>query len=211
MAKQFKKIYIPKDALSKRQDFECWYEDRMLFCEVKSKNKENPWQDEHDRIALISRHGAEMGLIKPDYKSLCYDLRMERFTYTLHTYTIFDHYYIEGMLWQVEKSPLEAPFTFYNEGYDQKDVRIRIVDFADKGECYEVAVKDVSKLRPAVISVLAILIKEEFRGLSEGEPDGKKSTFKTIKDFFAEKGHTFENLAASGAISESVLKKLDYY
>lgn len=207
---QFKKVYIPVDALSKREDFECWYEDRMLFCTVKSLAKENPWSDEHDQVALISRHNAEMARIKPDYKSLNYGLRVERWDYTLHTYVIFSHYFVEGMMWQVNKSPIDAPFTFYNEGYDRKDVRLRITKFADKGECYEVAVKDVSRLRVAVTAVIAILIKEEFRGLSEGEPDPKMKWHKKLINYFGEKGYSFNDLAATGAIPEETLAKIDY-
>ena len=207
---QFKKVYIPVDAIARREDFECWYEDRMLFCTVKSLNKEKPWSDEHDKVALISRHEAEMARIKPDYKSLNYALRVERWDYILHTYVIYSHYFIEGMMWQVNKSPIDAPLTIYNEGYDRKDVRIRKVDFADKGECYEVAVKDVSRLRVAVTSVIAILIKEEFRGLSEGEPDPKMKWHKKLANYFVEKGYSFNNLAASGAIPEETLAKIDY-
>ena len=210
MSKQFKKIYIPVDAISRHEDFECWYEDRTLFCTVKSLNKENPWSDEHDQVALISRHDAEMGRIKPDYKSLTYSLRMERWTYTLHTYTIFSHYFIEGMMWQINKSPLEAPFTFYNEGYDRKDVRLRITNFDDKGPCYEVAVKDVSRLRVAVISVIAILIKEEYRGLSEGEPSVKEKWYRKLVNTFNDKTYSFSDLAATGQIPESVLEKIGY-
>lgn len=210
MSKQFKKIYIPVDAISRREDFECWYEDRMLFCTVKSLNKENPWSDEHDQVALISRHNAEMGRIKPDYKSLTYAIRVERWDYTLHTYTIFSHYFIEGMMWQINKSPIDAPFTFYNEGFDRKDVRLRITNFADKGMCYEVAVKDVSRLRVAVASVIAILIKEEFRGLSEGEPNPKMKWYKRLKNYFGEKGYAFNDLAATGVIPAETLDKIDY-
>jgi hypothetical protein len=207
---QFKKVYIPVNGISNRADFDCLYEDRTLFCRVTSLNKKEPWSDEHDQIALISRHDSEMGRIKPDFKSLTYDLRMERWNYTLHTYTIFSHYYVEGMMWQINKSPLEAPFTFYNEGYDRKDVRLRIADFADKGPCYEVAVKDVSMLRVAVISVLAILVKEEYRGLSEGEPSVKDKWYRKLVNSFNDKGVSFNDLAATGQIPEAVLEKIDY-
>lgn len=207
---QFKKVYIPVNGISSHTDFDCFYEDRMLFCSVRSLNKENPWSDEHDQVALISRHDAEMGRIKPDYKSLTYGIRMERWNYTLHTYTIFSHYYVEGMMWQINKSPLEAPFTFYNEGHDRKDVRLRITDFADKGPCYEVSVKNVSLLRVAVISVLAILIKEEYRGLSEGEPGIKDKWYRKIANSFNDKGYSFNDLAATGQISESILEKIQY-
>lgn len=207
---QFKKVYIPVDAISRREDFECWYEDRMLFCTVKSLNKENPWSDEHDQVALISRHNAEMARIKPDYKSLNYALRVERWDYTLHTYVIYSHYFVEGMMWQINKSPIDAPLTFYNEGYDRKDVRVRIVKFGDKGDCYEVAVKDVSRLRVAATSVIAILIKEEFRGLSEGEPNPKEKWYRKLANFVNDKGYSFNDLAATGEIPEETLAKIDY-
>ena len=207
---QFKKIYIPVDALARHEDFECWYEDRDLFCTAKSLNKEKPWSDEHDQIAIISRHNAEMARIKPDYKSLTYELRVERWNYTLHTYIIYSHYFVEGMMWQINKSPIDAPFTFYNEGYDKKDVRLRIVNFADKGTCYEVAVKDVSKLRVAAVSVIAILVKEEYKGLSEGEPDVKQKWYHKLKNFVSDKGYSFNDLAATGLIPEETLAKLDY-
>ena len=46
---------------------------------------------------------------------------------------------------------------------------MKLVNFRDKGECYDIRVKDLSHLRIASIAVVGIAMKEEFKGLSEGE------------------------------------------
>ena len=79
----FNKVYFPADAISNHADFDGWYEDGERFMTVKSLNKENPWSEEADKIAIYSRLDAEMARIKPDHKTLSYSVRVERYTYTL--------------------------------------------------------------------------------------------------------------------------------
>ncbi|MGI6217468.1 MAG: hypothetical protein ACOYIK_07645 [Coriobacteriales bacterium] len=187
----FKKIYIPVDAALQREDFDIWYEDDTLFCNVQSD-----WADEKSKVNFISTHGTEMARIKPDNKALNYDIRVERYTYTLHTYLIFRHYYCEGMLWQMNGSPSKGHANFTNENTNKKDVLISTVDFKRHGKCYEVKVKDISKLRIAAVVVVAILVKEAYKGLSEGERDDDAKWHQKLKQYFAEKGLTYEEVEA---------------
>lgn len=185
----FKKVYIPVDAISRHEDFEAWYEDGDFFFRA-----ESDWQDEGSKVKFISRHGAEMAKIKPDNNCLNYDVRVERYTYTLHTYLIFRHYFCEGMLWQMHGSPSKGHASFINENTDKRDVQISIVNFKDKGPCYEVKVKDVGKLRIAAVVIVAILIKEEYKGLSEGERNEDAHWYRKVKQYFLEKGLTYEEV-----------------
>ena len=172
---QYKKVYMPVDGIKNHADFEIWYEDGELFLTVRSLNKEHPWSTEKDRVELISRHGAQMGLIKPDNKAIEYDVRIERWTYTLHTYVLFKHYYFRGMLWDIHGSLDHVPLKFTSEKTNKSDVRITYVkQFRDKGPCYEIKVRDISKLRVAAGAVIAIGLKEEYRGASEGEKEENK-------------------------------------
>ena len=189
----FNKVYFPADAISNHADFDGWYEDGERFMTVKSLNKENPWSEEADKIAIYSRLDAEMARIKPDHKTLSYSVRVERYTYTLHTFTIFKHYFLEGMLWQIYGSPSNVPFSFTNENTDKKDVRVRIVKFNNQ-DCFEVKVREIEKLRMAVAAVIAILIKEEYKGFSEGEPAKNASLFKKVKRYFLEETISYEEI-----------------
>ena len=63
--------------------------------------------------------------------------------------------------------------------------------------CYEIKVKDLAKLRIAACCVIAMKIKESFRGRSEGEPDENLGTFGKIrKKLFDSKGYTYEEILA---------------
>lgn len=198
---QFKKVYMPVDAIKRHEDFQLWYEDGDLFLTAQSLNKENPWSTEKDRVALISRHGAEMGRIKPDNKAMEYEVRIERWTYTLHTYTLFKHYYFKGMLWEINGSMDKMPLKFVNEGTGKSDVRITHVNnFRDKGECFEIKVRDISKLRIAAGAVIAMALKEEYRGDSEGEPEENDTWTKKMRRYFWQKGIKYEELVAEGRI-----------
>lgn len=185
----FKKIYIPTDAIAKREDFDAWYEDGDFFCHVESKD----WNSEKSKIELLGKTGGEIARIKPDYKALSYDIRVDKWTYTLHTYTIFKHYFFEGMLWQMHGSVSNGHANFVNENTKKKDMLVTTAKkFKDGRDCYEVKVKDLSKLRPAAAVVIAMMIKEDFKGLSEGEPDENAKLFKKAKRFFLEPGLTYE-------------------
>ena len=186
---RYNKVYFPVDALSKREDFDMWYADGEVFGHVTCD-----WKTEHDKVHIIGRMGGEMAWIKPDNKSLNYDIRVERYTYILHTYTIFHHYYIEGMLWRARGNLLKMPLHFINENNGKKDVSVKLVEFRDKGKCYEVRAADLSNLRPAVCSILAIAWKEEWRGLSEGEIDENASTWKKLKRWWGEPGTPFDQI-----------------
>ena len=77
------------------------------------------------------------------------------------------------------------------------------VKLPDKGRCYEVKVKDVSKLRPAAGAVIAILIKEQWKGLSCGEPypDGTK-WYKRLKRYFLEPGYSYEDIQSNPELTK---------
>lgn len=189
----FKKIYIPTDAIQKREDFDVWYEDGDLFCHVKSKD----WSSEKSKIELLGRTGGEVARIKPDYKALTYDIRVDKYTYTLHTYTIFKHYFFEGMLWQMHGSVSNGHANFENENTKKKDMLVTTAKHFHEGQdCYEVKVKDLSKLRPAAAAVIGMMVKEDFKGLSEGEPDENAKWTKKLKRYFWEEGIPYEAILA---------------
>ena len=189
------RVYMPIDAIDKREDFNLWYADGDVFLTVKSD-----WKKENDKVSIISRHGGEMGRIRFDPNSLVYFVGVERYEYELHTYTIFEHYYFKGMLWDILGGLNDAPLDFRNEGTGKLDVRIGHVKFKDKGQCYEIKVKDLSKLRTAACCVIAMAIKESWKGKSEGEPEDvkKMSAFKRLKRRISltEKGITYEEIQA---------------
>ncbi len=188
------RVYMPIDAVDTREDFNLWYADGDLFLTVKSAGG---WQQEKDRIAIYSRHGGEMARIKPDPYGVVMNVGVERYEYELHTYTIFEHYFFKGMLWDIYGCIDDPPLDFRNEGTGKLDVRISRVRFRDKGMCYEIKVKDLAKLRIAACCVIAMKIKESFRGRSEGEPDENLGTFgKLRKKLFDSKGYTYEEILA---------------
>ena len=188
------RVYMPIDAVDTREDFNLWYADGDLFLTVKSAGG---WQSEKDRIAIYSRHGGEMARIKPDPYGVVMNVGVERYEYELHTYTIFEHYFFKGMLWDIYGCIDDPPLDFRNEGTGKLDVRISRVRFRDKGMCYEIKVKDLAKLRIAACCVIAMKIKESFRGRSEGEPDENLGTFGKIrKKLFDSKGYTYEEILA---------------
>ena len=188
----FKKVYIPIAPLKEHKDFDVWYEDGMQFMHVQSD-----WESEKSRIAIMSRHNAEMASIKPDNKALCYDIRVERYTYTLHTYTIFEHYYIEGMLWQMHGTLAKNHVHFESEATNKNEVLVTVVKFEDKGPCYEVKVKEISHLRIAAACIIAIANKEAWKGLSEGEKDDSLPWYKKVSRYFLEPGMTYEQVLAA--------------
>lgn len=189
------KVYFQKDALSRREDFDVWYEDGTLFHRF-----EGDWSTEKGKIAVMGRMGGEVSHIKPDHLTLNYYLRLGRWEYCLHTYTIFKHYYVEGMLWDVYGSLAQPPFDFVKESKDcapQKAGHVKLVNFRDKGECYEIRVKDVTNLRVATLATIAIGIKEANLGRSEGEEKPNPTRWEKIKDtVFTNKGKTFDEMCA---------------
>ena len=166
---KFNKVYVPVDAFSKHEDFDTWYEDGDLFYRFECKKG---WQSESDKVSVIGRMGGENGLIRPDNRCLNYFIRFERYEYIMHPYVVGLHYYIEGMLWDIYGSVLNPPVDFVTETrtrYTHKDVHVRKRKFKGHGECFEIHVPDLNKLRVAVIAFVAMGIKEEWKGLSEGE------------------------------------------
>jgi len=188
------RVYMPIDAVDKREDFNLWYADGDLFMTVKSA-----WTKENDKVSIISRRGGEMGRIRFDPNALVYFVGVERYEYELHTYTIFEHYYFKGMLWDIGGGLNDAPLDFRNEGTGKLDVRISHVKFKDKGKCLEIKVKDLAKLRIAACCVIAMAIKESYKGKSEGEPVETKGLEKWKKRIFSNKGITYEEILASKA------------
>lgn len=192
---KFNKVYIQQDALAKHQDFDTWYEDGDIFLQFKCKKG---WKSEKDPVQIMGRMGGQVGLIKPDNRTLNYFIRYERWEYILHTYVIFHHYFIEGMVWDLYGSVQDPPFNIVEEtltSFNHKAVHVKLKEFRDKGICYEVHVPDLTKLRIAVASVVAIAIKEEWKGLSEGEEWESANIFERLKGrIFENKGYTYEEV-----------------
>lgn len=173
------KLYMPADAIARHEDFEVWYPDGDLALSVKA-----PWEKESDKVLLFGRLGGETGHIRPDHDTLSYDIRIERYTYELHTIRVFQKYKVVGMLWNINGSVSDPPFDFLHEETDDKDGHVRITDFLDKGPCFEVKVKDIPNLRVAAAVVIGMAIKEEYKGKSEGEQDPTRNALQKTKDFF---------------------------
>ncbi|MEG1827401.1 MAG: hypothetical protein RR218_09065 [Gordonibacter sp.] len=184
------KVYFPKDALARQEDFDVWYEDGETFLSIKGT-----WSSERDKAVIFGRMGGEMGCIKPDAKTLTYYLKLERWEYVFHTLHLFKHYYVNGMKWQIDGTLSEPPFDFVNEDDLHKEVHVQLVDFKNHGECYEIRTKDVAKLRIAVAAAIAMGIKEEYRGLSEGfEDSGATKLQKAKKWLSSSKGIPYDKL-----------------
>ena len=192
---KYNKIYFQKDAIAKHEDFDAWYEDGDVFLQFKCKKG---WKAEKNPVQIMGRMGGQVGLIKPDNNVLNYFIRYERFEYILHTYVIEHHYYVEGMVWDLYGSFNDPPFDFVEEtltSYDHKAVHVKLKQFKDKGLCYEVHCPELEKLRIAVASVVAIGIKEEWKGLSEGEEWESANLLQRLKGrLFENKGYTYEEI-----------------
>ena len=192
---KYNKIYIQQDAIAKHEDFDAWYEDGDIFLQFKCKKG---WKSEKDQVQIMGRMGGQVGLIRPDNRVLNYFIRYERFEYILHTYVIEHHYYVEGMVWDLYGSFNAPPFDFCEEtltSYDHKAVHVKLKQFRDKGMCYEIHCPELEKLRIAVASVVAIGIKEEWKGLSEGEEWESADLLQRLKGrLFENKGYTYEEI-----------------
>ena len=199
MAKKSKnnRVYMEVDALSRHEDFDLWYADGELFMQVKAD-----WANERDRVLVFSRRGAEMARIKSDNKAMAYYVGVERYEYTLFTHTLFKHYFFKGMLWDINGSLRDGQLTFFSEMADRNEVFVNKTRFKGHGECYEIRVSDVSHLRIAAVATVAIAIKEEWKGLSEGEPQSKDQPwYLKLKDrVVPTKGIPYEQLVADGII-----------
>ncbi len=186
------KLYAPIDGVHNRTDFEIWYEDNLPFCTV---HGESGWKSEKDRVQLLGPTGGQIARIKPDFKALTYDVRVDKWTYVLKTYTIYEHYFFEGMMWKMYGSLKDAKQCFYNQDSRKKDVIIyRLDNWKDRGPCLEIRIRDRSKLRPAAAAVVAVMIKEDFEGLSLGEGDPERNLLVKLKDYFFERGYTKEEI-----------------
>lgn len=192
---KFNKVYFQKDAIARHEDFDTWYEDGERFLRFESKQG---WKREKDRVQIMGRMGGQVGLIKPDNRTLNYFIQYERYEYILHTYVIEHHYYVEGMVWDLYGSFNDPPFNVVEEtltSYDHKAVHVKLTEFRDKGLCYEIHVPDLEKLRIAVACVVAIGIKEEWKGLSEGEEWESANLLERLKGrIFENKGHSYEEI-----------------
>ena len=184
------KVYLPTDAIARHEDFDVWYADGETFLSIKGA-----WSKESDKAFIFGRMGGEMGQIKPDHTALTYYLKLERWEYVFHTLHLFKHYYVNGMKWQIDGSLTNPPFDFVNEEDSQKEVHVQVVDFKGHGPCFEVRAKDVAKLRIAVAAVIAMAIKEEYRGLSEGLKNPNASRLEKAKNWLvADKGIPYDQL-----------------
>ena len=196
------RVYMQVDAIDKREDFALWYADGDEFITVKSA-----WTKENDRVEIYNRLGGQMARIRFDPNTLVYFVGVERYEYELHTYTIFEHYFFKGMLWDILGTLQEPPLDFRNEGTGKLDVRISRVKFRDKGPCYEIKVKDISKLRIAACCVIAMAIKESYKGKSEGEPYDEKGLTKWKNRITTNKGFTYEEVLALKEAGLPVIRK----
>ncbi len=189
------RVYMPVDAVDSREDFQLYYADGDVFLTVQSD-----WKSEGSKVSILNRFGGQLGRITFDPKQVVYYVGVERYEYQLHTYTVFEHYFFKGMLWDIRGSIGDPPLDFRNEGTGKLDVRISRVRFRDKGQCYEIKVKDLSKLRPAACCVIAMAIKESWKGKSEGEPEDvkKMSPLKRLKRrvSLTEKGISYDEIQA---------------
>lgn len=193
---KYNKVYMQKDAIARHEDFDTWYEDGSIFYKFVSKDG---WNAEKNKIEVF-REGAKgaSAEIRPDNRCLNYYLRHERYEYIMHPYVINKHYYIEGMLWDLYGSFAEPPFDLVCEtktSYNKKDVHVKMKEFKNKGLCYEIHVPDLSKLRIAVTALVAIGIKEEWKGLSECEEVRGATMLERLKNRIIEnKGYTYEQV-----------------
>ena len=196
------KVYMPLDAIERHEDFEIIYPDGERFLRF-----EGPWEKESDIIRIVSRLGAESGKIRPDPKTLGYYIRLERYEYLFRTIRIFRHYYVKGMLWNIKGSLSDLPMSFVYEGNAQgemgNDVHVRQTKLKGLGDCYEIRVDTVNKLRPAACVVVAMAIKEHYRGLSEGEEPRYESPWQKLKKRIFEKGVTLEELERMEELEEA--------
>lgn len=199
MPKKFNKIYIQQDAIrnavENKEEFDAWYEDGEVFLHFESKKG---WSCEKDQTQIIGRMGGQVGRIKPDNRTLCYYIQYERYEYTLHTYVIGHHYYVEGMVWDLYGGFYDPPFNLVEEtltSYTHGAVHVKLVNFKDKGMCYEIHCPKLEKLRIAVASVVAIGLKETWKGLSEGEEVTLPGKLDRLKSrLFENKGFTYEDI-----------------
>ena len=184
--------YLPKDV---------YYADGTIFLSF-----QGAWQHEKDEVAVFGRMGGEMGRIKPDHKALVYYLRLERWEYALHTLHLFKCYYVNGMKWKVEGSLANTPFFFVNEQTGSKEGRASDARLEGRGACWEIATKDPATLRIAVTACVAMGIKEEYRGLSEGLRAERAHGLHRLRDWiFSEKGIRYEDLPDFEALQADAL------
>lgn len=204
---KFNKVYFPVDAIAKHENFDAWYEDGDVFLQFMCKKG---WKSEKDQVQIMGRMGGQVGLIRPDNRTLNYFIRYERWEYILHTYVIEHHYYVEGMVWDLYGCAHEPPFDFVEEtmtSYNHKAVHVKTKEFKNHGLCYEVHVPDLTKLRIAVASLVAILIKEEWKGLSEGEEWESANVLERIKGrIFENKGYTYEEIQNMIALDSPLVR-----
>lgn len=184
------RAYVPIDAIARHQDFSALYADGDTLLAFKG-----PWASERDKVTVFGRLGGEMGRIQPDPKALVYYIKLERWEYPFHTRVIFKDYYVEGMRWQINGSLSKPPFDFVLEDDGSNDVHVSVTTLKGHGECFEVRARDVAKLRIAVTSVVAMAIKEEYCGLSEGEQNDDAPRLERLKRrIFSGKGKTYEEI-----------------
>lgn len=188
---KFNKMYFQKDAIARHEDFDVWYGDGELALHFESE-----WKSESDQVYIHGRLGGQIAKIKPDNRALGYYLKYERWECEFHAMHIFRHYFVEGRAWDIYGSYNEKlPLDFVNVNTGKKEVHVRQCEFKDKGTCIEVTARDVSVLRLAVQVMVAMAIKEEYKGLSDGElPQEKQSLVKKMSEFFSPKGVPYSAL-----------------
>lgn len=201
--KKNNRVYLPADALERHEDFDVWYEDGDPFLSFKGA-----WTSERDKIMIVGRMGGEMGHIKADAQTLTYYLKLERWEYAFHTLRIFQNYYVQGMRWMINGSLSNPPFDFINEDTSKQEGHVRILDFKDRGTCFEIKVDDVAKLRIATAAVVAMGIKEAYKGKSEGLKDPDASKVQKFKRWMFEgRGLTYDQMQKA---SEGVSKHKEH-
>ncbi|MCI2241166.1 hypothetical protein [Adlercreutzia faecimuris] len=187
------KVYLPADALSRHDDFDILFEDGTPLYHVRGD-----WSSERGKVRFIGRMGGENCVIKPDAQTLSYYIQLERHEHALRTFRLFDHYYLEGRLWQIRGSLTTCPLDFVNEKTGRKEVHVSRRLFRGMGDAYEVRVTDVAKLRIAAAAVVALAKKEEWRGKSEGEKSPEGSRLARLREWaLGGRGKTYEELLAT--------------
>jgi hypothetical protein len=184
------KLYMQTDAIAKHEDFDIWCDDGSVGFSVTGD-----WTQEKDHISVYGHMGTRIGRIKPDRHVLNYYLEFDRYTYEFHTRRIFQHYHIEGMAWDIQGGLTSLPVDFLNVLDDKKEVHLRLLDFKEKGECYELRTTKADKVHIAIGVLISMAIKEEYKGLSEGEKDEEVGRLDKVKRFFIKnKGESLQEL-----------------
>lgn len=180
------RLYMPVDAIANHEDFDIWNDEGESGFRVTGE-----WQYEKDPAVINGQFGTRIAKVKADRNIVNYYLKVGLYSYEFQPRIIFKHYFVEGVAWDIKGSLTSLPIDFmcvFNADKPIKDAHVRKVEFADKGECYELTVYAPDYLYIAVTTLVAMAIKEEWRGLSTGEPEESPGFFSKVKKAVGKKG-----------------------